>query len=119
MFKLVYMCVYFPLYIATEVSESLLFSFLLIVFALGLMIPSLAVTVRRLHDTGRSGSYAVLCFVPIANLVIFYFSLLEGDSHANEYGPDPKEEEREMMLKKWSNTPKEETSSNMGEADNF
>ena len=62
------------------------------VFALGVVIPSLAVGVRRLHDTGRTGWLMLLGLIPIANLVLIYFMIIEGDAGPNEYGPDPKAE---------------------------
>lgn len=57
-----------------------------------LVIPYFAVTVRRLHDTGRSGWWSVfLLFLPI---VVWIFALLDGDAQPNKYGTDPKELER-------------------------
>lgn len=61
------------------------------VYAIFLFVPSLAVSVRRLHDTGRSGWWLLLCFVPILGwlaLLIFYF--LDSQPGDNEYGPNPK-----------------------------
>ena len=59
--------------------------------AFGLLVPSIAVTVRRLHDTNKSGWFYLLAFVPGASIVIFIFSVMEGDRRPNLYGPDPKE----------------------------
>ena len=66
----------------------------LVTFAL--IVPSIAVTVRRLHDTGRSGAWYLLAFVPGGSIVVLVFSLLEGDAYENAYGPDPKAAERYM-----------------------
>jgi uncharacterized membrane protein YhaH (DUF805 family) len=60
------------------------------VFALGVMVPSIAIGVRRLHDTGRTGWLMLLGLIPLANLVLLYFMIVEGDPGPNEYGPDPK-----------------------------
>lgn len=58
------------------------------------IIPTFAVTVRRLHDTGRSGFWILIGFVPIVGaLVLLYFYLIEGTRGANRFGPDPKEGE--------------------------
>lgn len=57
---------------------------------LGLVLPSLAVQVRRLHDTGKSGWLLLLSLVPFGGLVLLYFYVIEGDAGPNEYGPDPK-----------------------------
>ena len=47
------------------------------------LIPSIAISVRRMHDVGESGWF---CIVPIYNLIL---ALTKGDSGSNEYGPDP------------------------------
>jgi uncharacterized membrane protein YhaH (DUF805 family) len=54
-------------------------------------VPSLAVTVRRLHDIGRSGYWYFIAFVPlIGGIVLFVFTVLDSDPERNEYGPNPK-----------------------------
>ena len=61
-------------------------------YMLAIIIPSLAVTVRRLHDTGRSGWWYFICFVPIVGpiiLLVFYFSASQPGPNA--WGPNPKE----------------------------
>lgn len=54
------------------------------IYQLAVLIPSIAVGVRRMHDTNRSGWWLLL---PIANLV---FLCSNGDAGDNRYGPDPK-----------------------------
>jgi uncharacterized membrane protein YhaH (DUF805 family) len=64
---------------------------LLFTYGLVLFVPSLAVTVRRLHDIGRSGWWYLIAFVPlIGGLILFVFTLLDSDPDRNEYGPNPK-----------------------------
>ena len=54
-------------------------------------LPFLCVTVRRLHDTGRSGRWVLISLVPLLGwLVLLYFMLLDGDDGPNLYGPSPK-----------------------------
>ncbi|NGM61129.1 DUF805 domain-containing protein [Sphingobacterium sp. SGG-5] len=81
--------------IISWVSSTLggLLSFVLWIAYLGLLIPSLGVTVRRLHDTGKPTWYVILAFIPLVNLYILYLLILEGDKGPNAYGPDPKSEE--------------------------
>ena len=67
------------------------------VVALGGFIPSMAVCVRRLHDTGRSGWWLLLVLVPLVNLVLIYFYIQDSQPGTNEYGPNPKEFEPEPM----------------------
>lgn len=59
---------------------------------LGLLLPSPAVTVRRLHDTGLSGWWVLLFFVPLIGLVGFYFMVKDGDRGDHRFGADPKAE---------------------------
>lgn len=51
----------------------------------------MAVTVRRLHDIGKSGWYFLLQLIPyVGGFIMFVFTLQPGNSGANQYGPDPK-----------------------------
>jgi uncharacterized membrane protein YhaH (DUF805 family) len=68
-------------------------------FALAMLIPSIAVTVRRLHDTDRSGWWYLLVFLPvIGGLVILVFTLLDGTPGSNRFGPNPKDGSGEGVL---------------------
>ena len=56
------------------------------------LIPGIAVTVRRLHDVGKSKWYLLISLVPTVGLIwIFYILCSNGDSGANKYGVNPKE----------------------------
>jgi uncharacterized membrane protein YhaH (DUF805 family) len=60
------------------------------IVALGVFIPNLAVTVRRLHDTGRSGWWLFIVFVPlIGAIILFVFMLLDSQREANGWGAPP------------------------------
>src|SRR5690606_27386147 len=62
------------------------------IVGLGLLIPSLAVGFRRLHDTGKTAWWMLLWLLPIIGwiaLLIFY--LQAGTVGPNKYGPDPKQ----------------------------
>ena len=64
---------------------------LFFVFLVAHFIPLLALTVRRLHDTGKSGWWYLIVFIPyLGNFVIFIFTLIGGDEGDNKYGPNPK-----------------------------
>lgn len=59
--------------------------------SLALLLPNLAVLVRRLHDTDRSGWWILISLIPvIGGLVLFVFTCLEGTSGDNRFGEDPK-----------------------------
>ncbi|HEY1210160.1 MAG TPA: DUF805 domain-containing protein [Terracidiphilus sp.] len=61
------------------------------IYGLAILIPSLAVGVRRLHDTGRSGWWLLICFVPIVGgLILLVFFVLDSEPGTNQYGPNPK-----------------------------
>ena len=61
-----------------------------IIYALATLLPSLAVTVRRLHDTGRSAWLLLLGLVPFVSIVLIIFMCLEGQLQSNQYGDNPK-----------------------------
>jgi uncharacterized membrane protein YhaH (DUF805 family) len=60
------------------------------IWALATLLPTLAVSVRRLHDQDKSGWLYLLNFVPIGNIVLLVFYFMEGTRGPNQYGPDPK-----------------------------
>ncbi|OAV44857.1 DUF805 domain-containing protein [Lewinella sp. 4G2] len=53
-------------------------------------VPSLAVAVRRLHDTGRSGWWMLMAPTGIGFIILLFWFAQDGDPHANEYGANPK-----------------------------
>ncbi len=61
-----------------------------IIWALIVFLPTIAVGIRRLHDTGRSGWWLLLALVPIANIVLIVFFLCDSQPGANQYGENPK-----------------------------
>lgn len=63
-------------------------------YGLAMIIPSIAVTVRRLHDIGFSGWWYLITLIPGGSVVLFIFSLLDTKPGSNQYGPDPKASER-------------------------
>ena len=77
----------------TSALHSIGFVFLgiLVVYFLAIIIPSLAVSFRRLHDTGRSAWWLLIGLVPyIGSLVILVFTVLDSQPGDNAYGPNPK-----------------------------
>ncbi len=58
---------------------------------LGLIIPNIAVGVRRMHDIGRTGWWLLIGLIPfIGGLILLYFYVQPSDKAANDYGePDP------------------------------
>lgn len=63
---------------------------LLALFSLATIVPSIAVGVRRLHDTGRSGWNLLWGLIPLLGFVIvLYFAVQSTEPRANKYGPQP------------------------------
>ena len=61
------------------------------IFLLAVIIPSIAVQVRRFHDQDKSGWMVLLAFIPIlGGLAVLIFMCLEGTRGTNRFGPDPK-----------------------------
>jgi uncharacterized membrane protein YhaH (DUF805 family) len=60
-------------------------------YSLAVLIPGIAVTVRRLHDTSRTGWWVLIVFVPLVGaLILLIFMVLDSQPGDNEYGPNPK-----------------------------
>jgi uncharacterized membrane protein YhaH (DUF805 family) len=61
-----------------------------LIYILAVLLPTVGVGVRRLHDTGRSGWWMLLGPIPLVSIVLIVFLAIEGDRGPNAYGPDPK-----------------------------
>jgi len=59
--------------------------------SLATLLPTLAVSARRLHDIDRSGWWALLIFTVIGYIVLIYWACLRGTVGANRFGSDPLE----------------------------
>ena len=91
MFALVNILVLLVLATLAAITRSYFFWILYVLYALGVLIPGLAVTWRRMQDTGRNGLWILLGLIPfVGGIVLLVFMLLPGTQGANEFGPDPK-----------------------------
>lgn len=62
-----------------------------VAYSLAVVTPSVAVTVRRLHDIDRSGWWILVGLVPIiGSIILIVFAATSGGAGVNRYGPDPK-----------------------------
>ncbi|MBF0136107.1 MAG: DUF805 domain-containing protein [Magnetococcales bacterium] len=62
------------------------------VYTLATFLPSLAVSVRRLHDTNRSGWWLLIVLIPLLGAIaLIIFMVLDGKPGQNQYGDNPKE----------------------------
>ena len=59
-------------------------------YSLAVLLPSLGVGIRRLHDTNRTGWWYLLVFIPVIGwIVLIVFLAMAGDPGSNNYGPNP------------------------------
>ena len=64
--------------------------FLVFIYGIAVIIPSLAVAVRRLHDTDRSGWWILISLIPLIGSIILLIFLVTGSSRGNnQYGTEP------------------------------
>lgn len=72
-------------------TESVAFSAILVLFDLALLVPSLAVCWRRLHDIGKSGGYYFFVLIPLVGwILLLVWMCQDSQPGANQYGPNPK-----------------------------
>ncbi|MGJ8684436.1 MAG: DUF805 domain-containing protein [Nonlabens sp.] len=88
------MILYVPMIIGSASRNqdlALPFGILFLLYALATFIPTLAVSVRRLHDTGRSGWNYLFGMIPFVGVVILIIFYVEDSKHgANQWGANPK-----------------------------
>ena len=78
---------YIIAYIVLAIVDYLLGAQLLtVILSLGLLIPSIAVAVRRLHDLDKSGWWLLLGLIPIVGLILIYWFAQPGTPGANRFG---------------------------------
>ncbi len=89
----------------------------LLLFALLTFIPELAVTVRRLHDSDKSGWWILIAFVPyVGAFILFIFTLLDSSVGFNRYGPPYGEQPGDAHVKYWGTTREEAWAKFVGDA---
>ena len=60
-------------------------------YSLAVLLPSLGVSIRRLHDTGRSGWWLLIGLIPlIGTIILLIYMVSDSQAGTNEYGPSPK-----------------------------
>ncbi|WP_257468025.1 DUF805 domain-containing protein [Empedobacter falsenii] len=64
---------------------------IIVLFFFITLIPRLALISRRLHDTGKSGWFYLLTFIPGGNLILLIFFIMDSQPGSNQWGPNPKE----------------------------
>jgi uncharacterized membrane protein YhaH (DUF805 family) len=65
--------------------------FLSTIYMLAVLLPSLAVGARRLHDIGRTGWWQLISFIPlIGGIILIVWCATDGHAQSNQWGPNPK-----------------------------
>lgn len=60
------------------------------IFSLALLVPSISIGARRLHDTGRSGWWQLIYLIPLIGLIVMIVFLVQDSHDDNDYGVNPK-----------------------------
>lgn len=96
----IYLAIYAVVYILTyifggeAVTAASIYSVITGIIGLILLVPSLAISIRRLHDINKSGWFLLLALIPIVGgIILLIFACIEGTRGPNEYGEDPKANE--------------------------
>ncbi|MFF7332498.1 DUF805 domain-containing protein [Streptomyces sp. NPDC008150] len=91
MFALFHFIVIAVLAVLAGVTGAKIFAILYGLYFLATLLPVIALTVRRLHDTGRSGGWIFIVLVPfVGGIWLFVLTLLDSQPAPNQYGPSPK-----------------------------
>ncbi|MCL6220270.1 DUF805 domain-containing protein [Zunongwangia pacifica] len=90
LFSIICMLISFGL---SNLLESSIFISIYVLYTLASLLPSLAVSVRRMHDIGKSGWMLLVSFIPLVGAIWMLMLLItDSDPQNNQYGSNPKEE---------------------------
>ncbi|WP_299774887.1 DUF805 domain-containing protein [uncultured Pseudoteredinibacter sp.] len=82
---------YFIFSIVVTIVDSILgTAFLGMIFGLAMLVPSLAIGARRLHDTGRTGWWQLIALIPLIGMIVLIVFYVQDSHPDNDYGPNPK-----------------------------
>lgn len=80
----------YPHFLSGKIDPDTHLGQILMLYLFGTFIPLIAVSVRRLHDTNRSGWWFLVYLIPLLNLVLFFAFMTEASQPSeNRYGPNP------------------------------
>lgn len=89
-----YVLFYFVIGITLAISDIILDTTILsISYGILMLIPTLSICTRRLHDTTRKGWWQLIVLIPYIGLIVLIIFLLQDSHDANDYGQSPKSEE--------------------------
>lgn len=88
MFILIYMIIYTVLSVIDAALQSMV---LALIYAVVMLVPSISIAARRLHDTSRTGWWQLIGLIPLIGLIVMIVFLVQDSHDANAYGPNPKQ----------------------------
>jgi len=82
---------YLIFYVVLSVIDSFLGMMILFsIYGLALLIPSISIAARRLHDTGRTGWWQLIALIPLVGTIVFLVFLVQDSHDDNKYGKSPR-----------------------------
>ena len=87
MFVLIFTIIYLALALVDTFLGTYAFA---LIFNLALLIPYFSINARRLHDTGRTGWWQLIVFLPLIGFIVLLVFYVQDSHEDNEYGPNPK-----------------------------
>ncbi len=92
LFNMIFMCIAAIIDNITGLATDAGYGVFYAIYGIAVMLPSLAVSVRRLHDIGKSGWMLLIGLIPIVGgIVLLVFAIKDSQPGDNEYGANPKE----------------------------
>ncbi|HEX3809931.1 MAG TPA: DUF805 domain-containing protein [Rhizomicrobium sp.] len=88
-----YTLVYIVIYVILAIIQNILGTGAILtgILSLALLLPSLGVSFRRMHDIDRSAWWLLLAFIPlIGAIILIYWFAQPGTAGSNQFGSDPK-----------------------------
>ena len=88
-----FVAINFVVALALALLSSVSSIFLLLYFAYGLavILPSIAIAIRRLHDTGKSGWMLLIGLIPLVGFIVMIVFYVQASDGPNEYGTGPED----------------------------
>lgn len=87
-----YVLFYFIFAVVAGILDAVLgIELLSVIYALAVLVPSISITARRLHDTDRSGWWQLISLIPVIGfIVLIVFTVQDSDPNTNRFGANPK-----------------------------
>ncbi|WPC76480.1 DUF805 domain-containing protein [Vibrio porteresiae] len=98
LFHAIALCVFFVLNVIT--NENSIIAFLSLFYMLAMILPNIAVTIRRFHDIDKSGWNILFSLIPfVGPFIMLYFMVLDSKDYTNQYGMPPKSANESVTTK--------------------